>query len=275
MKRARFALYSLVVLLALSLTACDAMFTTNVFAGLTHKTPTTDEIKNQSASQLATYVQSEANLKTLASNPDLKKAALDNLSAAYTNSTVPAEKQSAAATAAVISIQTVESAASFSSSLLGAVSGAAASGDTNSLSSSNGLLKVLKGSLDSDSQASLSSGGSMPASFVSMISAFEEASKAYDALGSSVSSNGGKYDSSSGISDSDKNGIAVNAVIATIVSESTPTDSNTTKAQALWTALQNPDKAENSIKLSDMSDVKSSGVASLIKASSLGSLLGE
>jgi hypothetical protein len=113
-----------------------------------------------------------------------------------------------------------------------------------------------------------------------MIAAFKEASAAYDALGASVSANGGAYDSSSGITDSDKNGIAVNAVIATIVSSSTDKDGKTfaddnARAQALWTALQNPSSASSSISLSDMSDVKTSGVSSLITASSLGSLLGE
>jgi len=284
MKRTAIGFSSLVLLLALSLTSCDAMFTTNIFAGLTHPTPSVADVKAMSTSDLASYVDSAANIKILADNPDLKTAALDNLETTYKGSGDAATKQLAAATAATISIETVPSAAQFSGSLMGAIAGAATSG--TSLSSETDLLNVLKSALGSDVASALSSGsGTPPASFTEMIDAFIAANSAYAALGTSIgdTTSGGQGYQDASITASEKNEIAVNAVISALLSSVTVASGSTglTVEEALWDALVNPDQATTFITIdyskvadSTSTDTTYSYVWNLLGASSLGSLMG-
>jgi hypothetical protein len=272
MKRKCGALAS-AILLALSLSSCEQMFTTNLFSGMAHPKPTASDITAKSAAELATYVDSEANLKVLADNPELKDAALAKLESVYTDPAAsPTEKQTAAATAATISIETVETASNFSSNLLGALTASAASSSSGSMDSQEGVIDLLKSSLGSDIADKLASSEEPPEGFIELIDAFAEAYDAYAALGQSVKDNAG-YTAGAGISESEKNGIAINAIISSLINLMEPVDPTKTRAQALWAALRNPDGAGSVLKISDLDAVKSLSVYSLVEASSLGSLM--
>jgi hypothetical protein len=212
-------------------------------------------------------------MTTLAEDEALKDAALATLESVYTDPAASAtEKQTAAATAATISIETVESASNFSSSLLGALTVTVASGSTEDLSSSGAVIDLLKESLGSDISGQLTSSETPPESFVALIDAFVEAYGAYSALGESVEADG--YSSDAGITESEKNGIAVNAIISFFVSSVAPSDPSMTRAEALWAALRDPDGAGSALDISGLSDMESLSVYSLLTASSIGSLVG-
>jgi hypothetical protein len=267
------------MLLALLFASCEQMFTTNLFSGLTHPKPTASQITEKTAAELAKYVDSEANLKILAENPELKAAALAKLESVYEDpATPPAEKQTAAATAATISIETVESASNFSSNLLGALTASAASTSSGSsgsgMDSPTGVIDLLKDSLGEDISSQLASSEEPPASFKALIAAFVESYDAYAALGRSVAESGG-YAAGADISESEKNGIAINAIIASLVVSVEPVDGSKTQAQALWAALRNPEGASSALKISDMDNLKALPIYSLVTASSLGSLVEE
>lgn len=270
MKRMPIGFSLLVLSLALSLASCDAMFTTNIFSGLTHSAQTVASIKAMSTGDLATYIESAANLQALAKDDSLKQAALTNLETTYTSNGDPSERQLAAETAATISIKTVSSAAQFSGSLLGAASG-------TGLSTESDVLSVIKTALGGDTLSGLSSSSSPSSTFTAIINAFLEANDAYVALGASVQSSG--YADSSTTS-SEKNEIAVNAAIAALVSSVAPVSgdlSDEAKAQALWSALADPGHSSSYIKPTSLNytTLTASGtpLAALISNSSLNSLL--
>jgi hypothetical protein len=169
---------------------------------------------------------------------------------------------------------------------MGAIAGAATSG--TSLSSETDLLNVLKSALGSDVASALSSGsGTPPASFTEMIDAFIAANSAYAALGISIgdtttTGTGPGYQDAS-ITSSEKNEIAVNAVISALLSsvETASGSSNSTEVeQALWDALSDPEQAAVYITIdyskvtdSTSGDATYSYVWNLLGASSLGSLM--
>jgi hypothetical protein len=313
MKRTTIVSSMLVFLLALTLASCDSMFNTNIFAKMTHKTPSVSEIQQKSPDELKTYIASEANMTILTDNEDLKAAALDTLAAVYaSDSTASAsDQQTAAVVAADISIQTVPVAAQFSSDLLASV----VKGNANDLTStdSTGASVVTEASisdfvetiLPSDIVSSIQSGDTTPPqTFTDLITAFASANEAYAALGSSltpvVSSDGTtSYAYADGVVDSSASSeVAVNAVIAGLITAVIPatatdvngdgkvTSSDVTAAQistALWAAMLDPANASSAISidssvLDSLTSTDSSGttssIAKLVLASGLGSLLG-
>lgn len=267
MKRTTFAVSFLVLALSLGLASCDAMFSNNLFSKMTHPTPTVDELSQKTTTELASFVESDANLQTLAGDQALKTAALENLQTTFTTSGDSAEVQLAAQTYAKIEIDTVPSAVKFTGSLLGSLAGGSAP------SSPEAAISLIKGALSSDVLSSLSSGASTPpAGFTDMIDAFLGANAAYEALGTSVKDSGGYV---SGASESEKNEIAVNAVVSALVSSvSGATDE--AKEQALWDALRDPANASTYVGSSmDIDALTGTGapLKALIDASGLGSLM--
>jgi len=240
MKRTLVAIPSLVLLISLTLVSCDAMFSDNLFAKLTHPTPSADELKQKSPDQMLQYISSQQNMSVLTSNSDLKAAALGSLTTTYNTSTVPVELQTAAVAAAEISIQTVPSASQLSASILGALVG----GTSVSIATTSDITTLVQKVLPNDIAASLANGDTTPpASFTAMIEAYTQANTAYTALAASITSGGtGSYDPSINLgstaadASAAKSDIAVNAVISTLIGAITPTTSAST-ADVLWAAM--------------------------------------
>lgn len=224
-----------------------------------------------SASQLSSFIQSEANLKTLEGNSSLKAAALANLQTIFDSGTAStSDKEIAANTYANIAIETVPSAEEFSSDFLVAVAA-----NSSSYNTAAGALSLISSALPSTiSQALSSKTSTPPQSFIDLVSAYGSANTAYQALGSTVGSTG--YASGSGISANQANGIAVNAVISALVSTAQPVGATTTAA-ALWNALLNPSNASSYVTLPTYDTITTTGsnVANLIQASSLGATLNQ
>ena len=144
MKRTLVAVPSLVFLLSLSVISCDAMFNNNLFAKMTHPTPSVTDIQSKTPAQLLQYVSSAANVTILTDNPDLKAAALSSLSATYSSPTAaPANQQTAAVAAADISIQTVPEASNFSASVLAALAIKNTSLSVNTTADVTSLIKTV------------------------------------------------------------------------------------------------------------------------------------
>jgi hypothetical protein len=291
MRRIPLSLALFVTLLSLSMISCEQMFTSNLFSSITHVTPTAAQIAEKTPTEMQAYVSSAANIATLAENSELKTQALETLAAVYNDSTAStADKQVAAAVAADISIQTVADAAAFSSSLLGAVAGAASdSSSTSSLESTAGVIDLVNSILPADIQSEITSGSTTPPeSFTTMISAFIEAKAAYTALAASltptttVSDTGTattsySYADNAGISSSDANEIAVNALVSCVIGSITDSSGSSTPeaiAQALWSAVTDINNATKYLSIDeDAIDVSGSGtVGRLISGSSLASL---
>jgi hypothetical protein len=278
------------------------MFNTNIFAKMTHKTPSVSEIEQKSPEELKTYISSDANLAILADNSDLKNAALDNLAATYTStdaSVSTTDKQTAAVVAADISIQTVPVAAQFSSDLLASL----VDGSVEALTSSSGevtestVSSFIKTVLPADVIASIDAGDATPpSSFTDLISAFVEANDAYQALGNSlqgVDTDGdGQIDSyayaDGVVSSSESSELAINAVIAGLITAiDTNGSADTTPAtsaeisEALWNAMVTgtadftiEDSVLDSLTSTNADGSVNNPIASIVLASSLASLLG-
>jgi len=273
---------SLVVVLALSMTSCDQMFSSNIFAKWTHPTPSASDIAQKTPGQLLDYVSSPVNVGILTDNPDLKAAALDSMSAIYGTVALSADAQSAAIASAAISIQTVASANQLSASILGALAGGKtiSEGSTPAETVAN-ITSLVKTVLPSDIAASLANGDATPpASFVAMIDAYAQANKAYVALGTGIA--GGGYAAGAALGSTSaavtaaESGIAVNAVISGIIMAVKPTDTSVSPASALWSALTGVDAGAFSVEPSAISDLTTGTgpIANLVGASSLSNLIG-
>jgi hypothetical protein len=269
MKRLRIALPSLAILLALSLSSCEQMFSTNLFAKWTHPVPSAADMGQKTPEQLKDYIGSSANLTILIENPDLKQAAIDSLTTAYVADISGASGQTAAIVAADIEIQTVPEAAGLSSSILGALVGGSSVPTIQAE-----VAPFVKTVLPPDIAASLGS-PTPPAAFTAMIDAFIGANAAYVALGTEVQSAG--YASGLGLSSAETASIAVNAVISGLVSAIVPAGPclGFSVADALWAAI-NGTSAAITVSSSAISELTSGSypIASLVNASSLGSILG-
>jgi hypothetical protein len=229
MKRATVPFPILVLLLSLSLVSCDSMFQTNLFAKLTHPTPSMADISSKTPAEMQTYVSSTENMNQLADDPALKAAALANLESVYSGGATTVDQQTAAIVAAEISIQTVPDAAGLSASAQAALAGGIALSDSPSDISS-----LIKAALPKDIKDSVSTGAAMPSTFAAVIDAYLQADAAYTALGTGVGADGG-YAAGLGISSSEKADVAVNALIAGLISAVQPTSGS--RAEALWAAL--------------------------------------
>jgi hypothetical protein len=215
---------------------------------------------------MQTYISSTENLNQLAADPELKAAALANLSAVYGTSATTADQQTAAVVSADISIGTVPDAVSFSASILGGL----LTSSSLSISTESDLSTFIKAALPTDIASSVSPGAAMPSNFADMIGAYLAADKAYEALGAGVGTDG-SYASDLSLTSSKKAEIAVNAVIAGLISTVQP-ESGKTTAEALWAALTGDSNAFT-IPSTALNDLTSGGaVANLVNASSLSSM---
>ena len=275
MKRTLLAIPSLVLLMSLTLVSCDAMFNENVFAKLTHPTPSAADLAQKTPDQMLQYISSQQNMSVLTANADLKTAAIDSLKQTYTTSTVPVELQTAAVAAAEISIQTVPAASQLSASIIGALL------DNTSLSvaTTSDITTLVTKVLPSDIATSLANGDTTPpASFTAMIEAYTQANAAYAALAASITSGGtGTYDPSINLGSNPagtsaaKSDIAVNAVISTLIGSITPTTSAST-ADVLWAAMSggSTDFTVTGLSASDLTSSSSTNPAAiLVNASGL------
>lgn len=279
MKRTAIYISMLVLLLSFGLVSCDAMFSKNLFSGMTHKKPTATEMAAKTPAQMQTYVDSAANIQQLTDDPALKQAALDAL-APYYDPTNPAvdlgspEAQIAAVVAADISIQTVPDAATFSASVLGQI--VATSGSGLKLDTPADITNFVAAILPTDLKDAMTSGAAMPAAFADMIAAFVTANEAYTALGAGIAGTPPAYADGTNLTDSQKNDIAVNAMISGLICAVSPV-SGTDLATALWGSLVDPAASNSQITISPtgFSDLTSTGsIANLLDASTLGALLG-
>jgi hypothetical protein len=269
------ALFSLlVVLVSLSMVSCDAMFSTNVFAKLTHPTPSAAELAAKTPSEMQDYVSSTENMNQLADDPDLKDAALTALGYGEAQtppaSALTPDEQLAAIVAAEIFIQTVPDAAGLSASVLGALAG----GSALSSASESDIASFIESVLPAGIQDGVAPGAPMPADFAAMIEAFISANDAYEALGQGLVDGGGGYAAGLDLTSSEKADIAVNAVISGLVAAVVPASG--TAAEALWLALTDPAGASSYITVpSTAIDDLTSGagpIASLVGASSIGAM---
>ena len=123
----------------------------------------------------------------------------------------------------------------------------------------------------------LASGAAMPAAFEEMIAAFSTANKAYTALGAGVAGTPPAYADGTNLSESQKNEIAVNAVISGLISAVSPV-SGTDAAAALWNSFVDPAAAGSQIKISSSAftdlTTGTGDIANLLGASSVGALFG-
>jgi hypothetical protein len=214
-------------------------------------------------------MDSSANVTILVDNPELKTAALDSLATTYNNPSPPSlvDKQTAAIVAADISIQTVPAAAALSSSIVGALVNGSAIPQTDA-----DIGPFVKTLLPADITSSLGS-PTPPASFTAMILAFSEANAAYMALGGQVMTQGG-FVADSGLTSDQTADIAINAVISGMITAIVPTNGESI-ALVLWDALNGGSPAFT-LDPNAITNLTSGGgaIASLVAASSLGSLLG-
>jgi hypothetical protein len=265
MKRATVLFSLFVPLLALSMASCDSMFSTNIFAKLTHPALSAADIASMTPAQMEAYASSTENMQQLADNPELKAAALANLEATYGNEATTGDQQTAAIVAADISIQTVPDAAELSS----LVQSALISGSSLSITTSSDATSFIESVLPKDIQASVSPGAPMPANFEAMIEAYQAVNGAYQALGAGVGADG-DYAAGLDLSSSEKADIAVNAVIAGLIGAIQPASGST--AEALWAALTG-NEGVFTISSTAVDDLTKTGpVANLVNASSLGSM---
>jgi hypothetical protein len=258
------------LLLAISLSSCDAMFSTNAFATLTHTAPTAAEISAMSPADLQAYIASAENLKQLTADASLKTAALDNLSRVYGSSAISADQQTAAIVAAKIEIGTVPDALSFAASVQAKIIG----GTALSSASPNDISAIVESALPADMKNAIAPGASMPASFAEMIDAFVGANGAYAALGAGVVADGNGYAAGLNPSQAEKDEIAANAVISGLLVAVTPTNPGQTKAEALWAALAGS-AGTFAIPSSTLDGLTNGAgpIAALVAASSFGSKL--
>jgi hypothetical protein len=280
MKRTRSALPLLLLPFLLALTSCDQMFNSNLFAKLTHPTPSVADIAQKSPDQLLQYVTSSAaNVQTLADNPDLKAAALQSLSTTYKDASATAvDQQTAALAAAVISIQTVPAAAELTTNLVSAI----VNQKNLSTATTADVSALVQSILPSDIAASVGA-PTPPAAFVAMIEAYTQANAAYTALGNGVVSGGGfaagvDLGSSGAQQSATKNDIAMNAIISGLVAAIVvPPNSSDSTATALWNGLNGDTTAFTVPSASVDALTKSPAtnpIASLVNASDLGAKIG-
>jgi hypothetical protein len=266
MKRATILLTVLVLLFSLILVSCEAMFTTNIFGKLTHPKPSVADMLDKSPAEMQDYISSTENMNQLAEDSDLKDAALANMAAVYGGGATTSNQQTAAIVAAEISIRTVPDASGLSASILGAL----ANGSQMSSDTEDDFISFVNSVLPADIADSVAPGADMPASFSDMIEAYLQANMAYQALGVGVGAVGYTAD----VSSAEMADIAVNAVIAGLISSvDPPSHNNADTAAVLWEALTGtaPVFTIDPDTLEDLTSTGSS-IANLVLASSLGSM---
>jgi hypothetical protein len=258
------------VIVSLSLlSSCDAMFSNNVFGGMTHKKLTTDSIRGQTPSELKETLDSDYNRDQIAEDPALKDAVLDTLEAAYDDpgETGTPEGQTAAILAADIIIGTVPDAAQLAAGAVGILLA-----DRPDTPDAQWFSDTLSGVLPQDIKSAFDTGSpTPPQGFVDAIAAFLDANTTYAALNAGITDG---YSAS--VTGEEATEIAVNAVIAAMVGLITPSGggsfgSDQDRAQALWTAMLDPESADSLIgidgdAMGDLTKPATSAVGNILTA---------
>jgi len=250
MKRTPVLIVFAAIIAVVSMLSCDAMFSNNLFAGMTHKTITADSVAGMSPSEIEELLDSEYNMDQVADDPELKAQLLEQLEGEYTADPGTAEGQTAAILAAEISIQTVPDAAQLAAGAVGLIMDIPETLDIEWLSD------AISGILPQDIKDSFTNGSAAaPQGFIDAISAFLEANAAYEALNAGVGTDG-VYDAD--VTAEEATEIAVNALIAGMLGlitgpepDNTAFASSADVAQALWTAMLNPSAADSVIGIDE------------------------
>ena len=233
MKRRTVILSVLVLPLTIALVSCEQMYSINLFEKLTQPAISAASVAGMTTAEIVALTGSADSMAKLAADKAAKDAALAKLEAVYGVDCSTGTGQAAAIAAADISIKTVSDAAQFAASAINLVT------INFSSASTTDIVNALTGILPADVAGSLSSGSAPPAAFVEMLNAFTSASSAFTALNDGIGLGGSFADP--GITNAQKTEIAVNAVIAELLTTVTPTSG--TAAEALWSALCNPASA--------------------------------
>lgn len=248
--------------ISLSMFSCDAMFEGNLFGGMTHKELSAGSIQDKSPTELKEIFDSDYNRKQLAEDPDLKKAALDTLKDSYADpgDTGAAEGQLAAILAGDIIIGTDPAASQLAAGALGAIQ---TMQDLQGIGSPTeddirkAFTDIMNDILPLDIQSALGTEPAPPQSFSDMIAAFAAADEAYSALNAGLGPDGTYL---ADVTDDEKVGIAFNALVAGLVGIVAPLDGNGVAiveptsaqiAQALWSAISDPESAMSYIEIPD------------------------
>jgi hypothetical protein len=277
MKRTpRLFVFACVIVSLSLLSSCDAMFSNNVFGGMTHKKLTTDSIQGQTPSELKETLDSDYNRDQITEDPELRQAVLDTLETSYDDpgETDTAEGQTAAILAADIMIGTVPDAAQLAAGAVGILLS-----DIPETPDAQWFSDSLSGVLPQDIKSAFDGASpTPPQGFVDAIAAFLDANTAYALLNEGLDS--GEYAAS--VSGEEATEIAVNAVIAAMVGLITPPGggsfgSDQDRAQALWTAMLHPESADSIIgidgaAMGDLTDPATSAVGNILTAADLTNL---
>jgi hypothetical protein len=273
MKRTPVLIVFVSLVLALSMVSCDAMFSNNLFGGMTHKKLSADSIQGQTPSELKDTLDSDYNRDQFAEDPQLRQAVLDQLAGSYDpgqgGNPGTSEGQVAAILAADLIIQTDPAAAGLVAGAMGIVTAG-----VPDVPDTEWFTDAVSGMLSQSVKEVFDAGGATPPQeFIDMIAAFEDASAAYYALNDGVGVDDA-YDA--GVESSEAAEIAVNALIAGLVETLQPTGGYTTVAEALWAAMLDPASADSFITVpggdfeASMDDLTGdSGIGNLLGAAGL------
>jgi hypothetical protein len=255
MKRTPVLLVFACAIIALSMVSCDAMFSNNVFGGLTHKKITADSLQGQSPSELKDTLDSDYNRGQVAEDPQLKQAVLDQLEPSYDTPAEAAtsEGQVAAILAADIIIGTDPAASQLVAGAIGAIetiTNVDQNGDgvITTQEATDTLTQVMNDILPLDIQGALNSGSpEPPQAFIDMIAAFTAADVVYGDLNAGLAQGGGYAPE---VTNDEQVEVAVNALVSGFVGIIVPASLGDTVAEALWSAMLDPENALSYIDVS-------------------------
>jgi hypothetical protein len=263
MKRTPILLVLACVIAGMSMFSCDAMFQNNLFGGMTHKELTAGSLQDQSPSELKDTLDSDFNRQKIAEDPELKQAVLDQLEDSYdgtTGDTDSAEGQTAAILAADIIISTDPAASQLAAGALGALQTVLDLQDSEEPSEDDTqeiFTQIVRDILPLDIKNALGVEVAPPASFVGMIAAFSAANEVFGALNEGIGEDGAYL---ADVTDEEKVEIAFNALVAGVVGVVEVLDDLGDPiadppledlAQALWSAISDPESATTFIGISD------------------------
>jgi hypothetical protein len=253
MKRTPILLVLACVVACLGMFSCDAMFQNNLFGSMTHKDLTAGALQEQTPSELKDTLDSDFNRQQIAEDPELKKAVLDQLQDSYdgtSGNTDSAEGQTAAILAADIIISTDPAASQLAAGALGAIQTVIALKDDATPTgeeTQQALTDIMNNILPLDIKNAIGVETAPPASFVEMIAAFSAANEAYKALSSGLGTDGTYL---ADVTKEEKVAIAFNALVAGFLDIVEPVGA-VDPAQALWSAISDPESATSYITIPD------------------------
>lgn len=243
MRRAAILLALAVVL---GLTSCDQLFEMNLFKDITHEELSASDLSSSSPAEVADLLDSEVYRDQIAADPELKTAIIANLEQTMIDTPSGPVFQEAAVVLAQVYIET-SPAAEMSTGLIAELPTLLDKGDTMTATD---IVDSFSAALPADIADALDAGTSTPPqSFIDMIAAFTGAETAYLSLGADLDDSGTEVAYATDVSDSEALDIAVNAAVSVFVSIVDQVDTNQSVAEALWSALVDPDNADAYIHL--------------------------